>query len=72
MIFTLGLLIFLKKLISLVSTNKLVKNNYNSLPQELKLIFDYESVEMAIDDVVEVIAFRIIRRNEENEEKNNN
>jgi len=48
------------------------EDNYNSLPQELKLIFDYESVEMAIDEVVEVIAFRIIKRNEENEEKNDN
>jgi hypothetical protein len=42
--------------------------NYESLPDELKSKYTYEPVQMIIDEVPEVLAYRMIRRYADNEE----
>jgi hypothetical protein len=38
------------------------EENYNALPDEFKSRYTYEPVQMIIDDVPEILAFRMIRR----------
>jgi hypothetical protein len=44
------------------------EENYNALPNEFKERYVYEPVQMIIDDVPEVIAFRMIRRHRDDDD----
>jgi len=36
--------------------------NYNTLPNEIKIIYTYEPIEMIIGNITEIIAYRILTR----------
>ena len=44
--------------------------NYNALPDEIKTRFIYEPVQMIIDEVPEILAYRMIRRYPEGQDQN--
>jgi hypothetical protein len=45
------------------------EENYNALPEEFKARYTYEPVQMIIDEIPEILAFRMIRRYNEHDNR---